>query len=587
MHTDALNLREVVVFLITAGFVVPVLHRLRISPVLGFLGAGLVIGPFGLARLADDLPWLSYLVISDVDGLGALAELGIMFLLFMVGLELSLDRLWSLRTSVFGLGSAQVVVTGAVIAGIATLFDNTLTAAIVLGAAFALSSTAIVLQILTENRRLGTATGQTTFAVLLFQDLAVLPILFLLGIFGAGGQSPVTLALVYALAEAALAIAVILVLGRLLIRPLFRFIGSRSSHEMFLAAVLLVIIGTATATRQAGLSLALGAFLAGLLFSETEYRHEIEVDIGPFKGLLMGLFFVSVGMGIDLAQLGARPVWLAASVLGLFAVKGVIFYALARMFRRSPAVALESAMLLGQGGEFGFIVIGMGLASGIILGDTAQFMLIVTGLTMLATPFVATVARRVARSFELRASADPRSTAEPAADLAGHVVIVGYGRVGQMLGGILDAEGLPYVAIDIDAELVASFADVGASVYFGDARQSGILRKMGVERAGVLVVTMDSVTAAENVVKTARHNWPGLSIFVRARDRAHAARLLALGATHVILETIEASLELSELVLVGAGVPDSAARQLIERRRQAEQAALAPETRPPSASSAV
>ena len=574
MHTEALNLREVVVFLITAGFVVPILHRLKISPVLGFLVAGLVIGPYGIARFAGDLPWLSYLVISDTDGVGALAELGVMFLLFMVGLDLSLDRLWSLRTSVFGLGGAQVVVTGAVIAAIATLFDNTLTAAIVLGAAFALSSTAIVLQVLIENRRLGTATGQTTFAVLLFQDLAVLPILLLLGIFGAGGRGPVSLALAYAFAEAALAIALILLLGRLVIRPLFRFVGSHSRNEMFLAAVLLVIIGTAFATQQAGLSLALGAFLVGLLFSETEYRHEIEVDIEPFKGLLMGLFFVSVGMGIDLSQLSARPVWLASSVFGLFAVKGVIFYGLARSFHRSHAVALESAMLLGQGGEFGFIVIGMGLASGIIPGDTAQFMLIVIGLSMLATPVVATSARRVARSMERRALARPRSHAEPAPDLVGHVIIVGYGRVGQMLGEILGAEGLPYVAIDVDTELVAGFADVGACVYFGDARQSGIFRRMGAERAGALVVTMDSVTAAENVVKTARQSWPSLPIFARARDRAHAARLLALGAIHVIPETIEASLELSELVLMGAGVPDNAARQVIEVRRQAEHAAL-------------
>ena len=575
MHTEALNLREVVVFLVAAGLVVPFLHRLRISPVLGFIGAGLVIGPYGLARFAGDLPWLSYMVIADLEGVRALAELGIVFLLFMIGLELSLDRLWAMRTSVFCLGGAQVVVTGAAIAGIASQFGNSPISAIVLGAAFALSSTAIVVQILTENRRLGTTVGQTTFAVLLFQDLAVLPIIFLVGIFGAGGQGPVTLAFATALGHAILSVAVILVLGRMVIRPLFRFVGSRASREMFLAAVLLVIIGTAIATRQAGLSLALGAFLAGLLFAETEYNHEIEVDIEPFKGLLLGLFFVSVGMGIDLAQLGVSPVWLAASVIGLFAVKGAIFYALARVFQRSHAVALESGLLLGQGGEFAFLVIGMGLAAGLISGDTSQFVSIVTGLTMLATPFVAAGARRLARSVERRTAVGLQGAIDPAAgDLAGHIIVVGYGRVGQMLGEILEAQALPHVALDIDTALVAGFADPGACVFFGDAGKADMLRKVGVAQACALVVTMDSPNAAEHVVETTRRNWPDLPIYVRARDGAHAARLMALGATHVIPETIEASLQLSELVLVGAGVPDNAARQLVEVRRQAEQAAL-------------
>jgi CPA2 family monovalent cation:H+ antiporter-2 len=572
VHTEALNLREVVVFLVAAGLVVPFLHRLKISPVLGFLGAGLVIGPYGLARFAGDLPWLSYMVIADLEGVRALAELGIVFLLFMIGLELSLDRLWAMRTSVFGLGGTQVVVTGAAIAGIASQFGNPPIAAIVLGAAFALSSTAIVVQILTENGRLGTPVGQTTFAVLLFQDLAVLPIMFLIGIFGAGSQGPVTLAFATALGKAILSIAVILVLGRMVIRPLFRFVGSRASREMFLAAVLLVIIGTAIATRQAGLSLALGAFLAGLLFAETEYRHEIEVDIEPFKGLLLGLFFVSVGMGIDLAQLGASPVWLAASVIGLFAVKGAIFYGVARVFQRPHAVALESGLLLGQGGEFAFLVIGMGLAAGLIPGDTSQFMLIVAGLTMLATPFVAAGARRLVRSSE---PVEPQGAIDPAVgDLAGHIIVVGYGRVGQILGEILDAQALPHVALDTDTDLVAGFADRGACVLFGDAGQADMLRKVGVEHARALVVTMDSPTAAEHVVETTRRNWPDLPIYARARDGAHATRLMALGATHVIPETIEASLQLSELVLVGAGVPDNAARQLIEVRRQVEQAAL-------------
>lgn len=574
MHGGSLNLHEVLVFLVAAGLVVPLIRRLGIGAVPGFLAVGLVIGPFGLARFADDLPWLSYAVIADIEGVRALAELGVVFLLFMIGLELSVERLWSLRASVFGLGGAQVVVTALAITAIASLFDNSLQAAIVLGAGFALSSTAIVMQLLAENRRLGTPTGQTSFAVLLFQDLAVLPILLLVAAFGAEDRGSILLSFGTALGQAGLAVAVILLLGRLVIRPLFRFVGSTSSREVFLATVLLVIIGTALVTERAGLSMALGAFLAGLLFGETEYRHAIEVDIEPFKGLLLALFFVSVGMGIDLSQVANRPFWLAASVVGLFLVKGTIFYGLARLAGRPAAVALESALLLGQGGEFAFLIVGLGFSLGLMPSATAQFMLIVTGLTMVATPFMAQVARRLAAAVESRAASEGQDELDPAAGLSGHVVVVGYGRVGQMLGSVLEAQALPHLAIDMDSELVGRFRHRGAGVLFGDGRRPEILRRVGIEQAGALVVTMDSASATERVVEVASRSWPRLTIYARARDAAHATRLVGLGATHVIPETIEASLQLSEMVLVGAGIPDEAARHLIEVRRQEEQVAL-------------
>jgi K+:H+ antiporter len=574
MHPEALNLREVMVFLVAAGVVVPLVHRLGVGPVLGFLVVGLAIGPFGLARFVEDVPWLAHAVIADLEGVRALAEFGVVFLLFMIGLELSLDRLWAMRRSVFGLGGGQVVLTAAVIAAIATWFDNTLPAALVLGAAFALSSTAIVMQLLAENRRLGTATGQTCFAVLLFQDLAVLPILFMVEAFGAHDDGAILRELAAAFGQAALAVAVILIFGRLVLRPLFRFVGSRGSPEMFLAAVLLVIIGTAIATERAGLSMALGAFLAGLLFAETEYRHEIEVDIEPFKGLLLGLFFVSVGMGIDVAQVAAKPFWLASSVVGLFLVKGAIFYGLARLAGRPGSVALESCLLLGQGGEFAFLVVGLSLAVGLIPHATAQFMLIVTGLTMLATPLVAQGARRLARLAEASEAGGGRGDADLPANLAGHVIIAGFGRVGQMVGSVLDVQELPYLALETDTDLVARFRRKGASIFFGDARRADILRKVDIERAGAFVATMDVPSAAEQVVEEVHRNWPHVPIYARARDTVHATRLMARGATHVIPETTEASLQLSEMVLIGAGVPGDAARHLIEGRRQTEQARL-------------
>ncbi len=575
MHVEPLDLREVIVFLVAAGIIAPLVRRLRMSPVFGFLVVGLVIGPHGVARFADGLPWLRYLVITELAGVRLLAELGVVFLLFMIGLELSLDRLWAMRRRVFGLGGAQVVLTGAVIAIIASLFEeNTLATAVVLGAAFALSSTAIVMQLLSENRRLGTATGRTSFAILLCQDLAVLPILFLVGAFAAQSDTSVLVAFAWAIGEALVAVAAILAIGRLVLRPVFRFVGSTASREMFLAFVLLVIVGTALVTEQVGLSMALGAFLAGLLFAETEYRHEIEVDIEPFKGLLLGLFFVSVGMSIDIAQVAAKPLWLIASVFGLYLLKSPIIYVLARWFGEPRPVALESGLLLGQGGEFAFVVIGMAYGLGLMPNDTAQFMLIVASLTMVATPWVAQFARKLARAAEEREADRGQSDTDIPVGLSGHVIVVGYGRVGQMLGSVLDAQEVPHVGLDVDTNLVAQFRAAGAGIFYGDASRHEMLRRFGLDRAAALVVTMDSPESAERVVETARRHWPDLVIYARARDRAHGARLIACGASHVIPETIEASLQLGEMVLMGVGVPDQAARRLIEARRQAEQAAV-------------
>ncbi len=574
MQIETLSLREVIVFLVAAGVVVPLGSRLKISPVLGFLIVGLVIGPHGIARFADTLPWLAYAAFTEPDAVRALAELGIVFLLFMIGLELSIDRLWAMRRLVFGLGGAQVVVTGAIIAVIASLFGNPLPVATVLGAGFALSSTAIVMQVLAENRRLGTRTGRTTFAVLLFQDVAVVPILFLVAAFAGQSDGSVLLAFASALGQALIAVAVILVIGRLAIRPLFRFIGGAASREMFLALVLLVIVGTALATEKAGLSMALGAFLAGLLFSETEYRHAIEVDIEPFKGLLLGLFFVSIGMSVDIAQVAERPLWLIAAVVGLFLIKSPIVYALARLFGEPRSVSLEAALLLGEGGEFAFLVIAVASSVGLLPADTVQFMLIVAGLTMILTPLVANLARRLARGVEAWEIRRGQPDADLPTELAGHVIIVGYGRVGQMLGSLLDEQELFYVALDANAGLVAQFRADGASIFFGDASQPDLLRKFGAEDAAALVITMDSPQAAEQVVTAAREHWPDLAIYARARDIDHATRLIGQGASHAIPETTEASLQLSEMVLAGAGIPDDTARQIVEARRQAEQAAI-------------
>ncbi len=571
MSHDTLDLREVIIFLFAAGIVVPLVGRLKISPVFGFLVVGLAIGPYGVARFADTLPWLNHVSITDLKGIRPLAELGVVFLLFMIGLELSLDRLWAMRRWVFGLGGAQIVLTGTVIAVIASFFDNTLAVAVVLEASFALSSTAIVMQLLAENRRMGTATGRVSFAILLCQDLAVLPILFLVGVFATQSDTPIPLAFAWAIGEAMIAVAVILAVGRLVIRPIFHFVGSTASREMFLALVLLVIVGTALATEQFGLSMALGAFLAGLLFAETEYRHEIEVDIEPFKGLLLGLFFVSIGMGIDIAQVAADPLWLVASVFGLYLIKSPIVYVLARLFGEPRPVALEAGLLLGQSGEFAFLLVGMANGLGLMPNDTAQFMLIVAGLTMITTPPVAHFARKLAQTVEARNADRDLGDTDIPVGLSGHVIVVGYGRVGQMLGSVLSSHQIPHVGLEIDADLVARYRSAGAGVFYGDANRPDLLRQFGVEQAAALVVTMDNAVIAEHVVSTVRRHWPDLLIYARARDRVHAARLIDRGANHVIPETVEASLQLGEMVLMGVGVPDQAARRSIEARRQMEQ----------------
>ena len=565
MHTEALDLREVVIFLVVAGLVVPIGQRLRISPTLGFLAIGLIIGPYGLGQFVDQLPWLKNFTFTDIEGVRALAELGVVFLLFTIGLDLSIDRLWSMRQLVFGLGGAQVVVTAIVITGFAMAFGNSGRSSIVIGLALALSSTAIVMQLLTEGRRLGTTVGRTSFAILLAQDLAVVPILFLVGLLGAETGGSTGRSLVYALAEAAAAIGLIMILGRLVICPFFRFISATRTPELFVAAVLLIIIMTSVVTARAGLSMALGAFLAGLLFAETEYRHEIEVDIRPFKGLLLGLFFLSVGMGLNLSQAAAEPIWVVLSVIGLFAIKTAITSILAMLFSLKPGEAVETGLLLGQGGEFAFVVVGLAATLGIIPPEVALFMLLITGLTMALTPFVPLLAQAARQAIERRWP--PRGSdlmdVLPG-NLKDHVIIAGYGRTGRMLGSMLDEQKIPHIGLDTEGPLVSRYRKLDASVFLGDASRPEILRRAGIEKARALMVSLNDPNGAALIVAAVRRDWPAMPIFARARDARHASELLELGATAVIPESIEASLQLGELMLTGLGIPAEAAHQLVE-----------------------
>ena len=562
-----LQLHDTVVFLAAAGLVIPVIKRFRMSPVLGFLLIGMAIGPHGLARLVGELPWLGLLLITDTEGVRALAELGVIFLLFMIGLELSFERLWNMRRLVFGMGSAQILASGVVIGCVAWAFGNSMQASVLLGACLALSSTAIVIQLLIEQGRFGTTVGRGSFSVLLAQAIAVVPILFLVGVFGAPGGGSVVLELGLALGEALVAVLLILGIGRLVIRPLLRFVGGADSPELFMAVTLLVIIATAVVTHAAGLSAALGAFLAGLLLAESEYRHEIEVNVEPFKGLLLGLFFMSVGMGIDLAEILRDPLWIVLSVLGLFAIKAVVMGAVARLYRFSWPHAVEMGLLLGQGGEFAFVVLGLALGYSLLPAETAQFMLIVVGATMFLTPLVASLAHAAGRVLG-RGNAPAQSGGEELdPNLFGHVIIVGFGRTGALLARLLEHQQVPYVALDLDATRVAKLSSDGVPVQLADASRTAILEKVCLPDAAALAICTDDPGATERVLDAARRVAPDTPIVARARDTQHAGGLLQLGADRVVPELLESGLQLGHVMLEEIGFPVAAATEIIESQR--------------------
>jgi monovalent cation:proton antiporter-2 (CPA2) family protein len=565
MHAGIPYLSEAILLLAAAGLIIPLTHRIRISPVLGFLCIGLLIGPYGLGRLVDSWPWLEHLVVHDAEGLATIGELGVVFLLFAIGLELSLAQLWAMRKLVFGLGGAQVLLCGLAIGLIAYGYGNSAGASIILGLCLALSSTAIVMQLLSEKLQLSTPAGRSSFGILLLQDLAVVPILFLIGVFGAESDGPVLVSALTALGMAIGVIVGILAVGRLIVRPFLRIAAASRIREQFMAAVLLLIIGTATLTAAAGLSMALGAFLAGLLFSGTEYRHQINSDIEPFKGLLLALFFVSVGMSLDPFAVYSQLGLVLMSAIGLILLKAAIILPLGRVFGLSWATSAQSALLLGEGGEFALVAVTAAMSVAVLDAEVGQFMLLVVVVTMFLTPGLASLARHVGDAVGRRGGAG--DAMPDAGDMADHVVIGGYGRVGRMLARLLEDSRIPYVALDQDPELVAKHRSLGAPVYFGDASKPELLEQLGLRDARAFAATMDKGRASEHLVRAVHAACPDVPIFARARDPEHARRLLELGATSATPETTEASLRLSEDLLGSVGIPDEAARAIVERYR--------------------
>jgi monovalent cation:H+ antiporter-2, CPA2 family len=550
--TDLSIYKEALLFLATAGVIAPLFFRLHISPVLGYLLAGVALGPYGLGALAKKAPALSALAIN-VESIDKLAAFGVVALLFTMGLELSFERLRRMRRLVFGLGLAQVAVTTMALGLIGWAFGLSPVSAATIGAALAMSSTAIVVPMLLESKRLAAPVGRASLSVLLFQDLAVAPLLVMAGALSGGGERGLGSALIGTLAPAALALAALIVFGRIALRPFFHFVAATRSPEFFMAACLLVVLGDGIAAAASRLSMALGAFVAGLLLAETEYRREIEVTIEPFKGLLLGLYFVSVGAEINPGLILARPALILGLAAALIAVKGLIIFGLATAFRLPARVGAEMAMLLGPGGEFGFVMIGAALAGGLIDRSLSTALVSAVALSMLTIPALAKVGARV--GSPLRPQGEPLPQEAPPDSEEGRVIIAGYGRVGALIGDMLDMHKIPFVAVDSDARLVARARAAGKPVYYGDASRPDYMRHCGLETARAVVVTMDSPVANEAVVETTRGIRRDVTLVARARDADHARALYGLGVTDAVPETIEASLQLSEAVLVDIGVP--------------------------------
>ncbi len=548
---------EALLFLATASIIVPLFHRLRLSPVLGFLLAGAALGPAGLGRLAKNYEFLTFVTISDVDRVSRIAEFGLVFLLFMIGLELSWERLARMRRLVFGLGLAQILVSTAALATIGSFwFKLDLAPAILMGASLAMSSTAIVIPVLAETRQLRKAPGRAAFSILLLQDLCVAPLLFFVSILSNAKAGLSGFAIVWTFLPALAGLVTLILGGRLLLRPLFRLVAAAQSTELFMAACLLVAIGSGVLSAASGFSMGLGAFIAGLLLAETEFRREIEVTIEPFKGLLLGLFFVSIGAGLDVGAVFHDPYSTLLHTVGLIAVKGAAIFALGRMFHLTPAVAAETAALLAPGGEFAFALLTSASDAGVLPGGQGANAMIVVTLTMFAIPPLGRLALRFAPEKSSAATEAEFAHLAPEGDIAsGRVVIVGYGRVGALVGEMLKRHEAPFVAIDDTVENVAARRDEGVEIYWGNAARRELLLACGIEQARAIVVTVQNPAAAEEIVRIAHNARADMVIVARARDAHHATRLYEAGASDAIPETIEASMQLAETVLVDIGVP--------------------------------
>ncbi len=559
MHDPRLLL-DILFLLLAAVVIVPVFQRLRIPAVLGYLVAGALLGPHTPGPVVDvELPQV-------------LSEFGVVFLLFAIGLELPLSRLRAMRRYIFGLGLMQVLLTSAAIGGAALALGQSAAAALVIGGMLAFSSTATVLKLLVERGETVARFGRISVAVLIFQDLAVVPLLALLPLL-AGGDTSIPEALALAAAKAVAAVGVIMLLGRFVVRPAYQFVASAKSPEVFTAANLFVVLAVGWLTAEAGMSMALGAFLAGMLLADTAFRHQVEADIEPFRGLLLGLFFMTVGMTLDLPAMVARADDILALTAALLAGKSILLFALCRLSGLGLATALRVGLLLSQGGEFAFVLVGKATGLAVLDAETGLLLSSSVALSMAVTPLIGLVAHRLAQAIEARLGAEAFGIETN--DLKGHVLIAGYGRVGRAIARLLMDHNIPFVALDLDPQRVARARAEGLPVYYGDSSQVGVLRAAGIERARAAVITVNRPEMAERALDSIRRTARSVTIVARAHDLERGAALTRAGATAVVPETIEASLQMASLVLRSAGVEAEAVDRSLKAVRDRGYADLA------------
>jgi CPA2 family monovalent cation:H+ antiporter-2 len=560
----------IIVFLLASAVVVPIFQRYKVSSVLGFLLIGVLLGPDVMGRLATAWPVLDAFSVMRSHTVHQLAELGVVFLLFSIGLELTFERLKSMRRLVFGLGALQVVLCSLALTGLFLLLGQSIVASIALGMAIALSSTAVVIPVLADRKALKTASGRSVFAVLLAQDIAVAPIMITVvmlagGAAGAAGSNS-GLSGLLALIPALLGIGILVVLGRWLLRPLFNTVAFSRSRELFMAACLLCVLVAGQISVMAGLSMGLGAFVAGVLLAETEYRREIENMVEPFKGLLLGLFFVTVGARLEIAAVVSQPALVLGLAAALIAVKAAVIYPVARLFGLNNRSAIETAAVLGPAGEFAFVIIDQAIGHKVLSAEIGQAVILASIISLFSIPFLAAGAARLSKKLAKNAMA-PTAVMPEVVSEAAKVIVVGFGRVGELVTDMLKLHNIEYMVVDINPQVTQRARALNVEAWYGDASAAEFLHSLGIERARAVVVTASNPAFTDEVVKAVRAMRADVHIIARARDAAHAQRLYQMGATDAVPETIEASLQLAENTLIDLGVPMGLVLASVHERR--------------------
>ncbi|EOB6680200.1 glutathione-regulated potassium-efflux system protein KefB [Vibrio vulnificus] len=548
-------LQTSVVFLSAAVVAVPLAQRSGLGSVLGYLLAGVAIGPWGLG------------LISDVEAILHFAELGVVLLLFLIGLELNPKKLWQMRGPILGLGGAQVVISTLLIACVVTWFDVAWTSALVIGMGLALSSTAIALKVLEEQGLARTETGQSGFAILLFQDIAVIPMLAILPLLAGSGDTGNG----WGSLTTFVSVIVLLVGGHFLLRPLLRYVVLTGVRELFTVTALLVVLGIAMLMQQLGLSMALGTFLAGVLLAESEYRHELEIAIEPFKGLLLGLFFIAVGMAVNLGLLVVHPIEVISAVLGLVALKGAVLYLLGRVSRMRAKARSRMAAILSQGGEFAFVIFTAASKEGLLNPSEVSFLLVVVSLSMVTTPLLLNIQKWwYARTLNQESDV----LAPDVVDTEPRVIIAGFGRFGQIVGRLLYANKIKVTVLESDASQIQLLRKYGYKVFYGDATQLDLLRAAGAAKAEALVICTDSPDQVMSIVELCQQHFPNLKVLARARSRVEAYQLLSHGVSSYSRETFLGALDLGRQTLVEIGMHPYQAKRAEAHFRKLDNAML-------------